>query len=162
MAGAADLHVLAEAERRVARRGGAVVYAPGEFVRVGPMRAGAGGAAIFWAKIMGVGSNMVMAKFADADGNVDPAADEFLVHVYATDATGVAWSPTLADASPKLVAGQYIQIVQMPACGAQRPAGWWLVGPPLALTCVPLGDDDGGLAWLLANISALRALVQES
>lgn len=154
--------------RRFIGRGGIAVSVTDDAVVIAlqtptpPGGVGGGATQIAWAKIMSVGSNAVMAKFADADGNVDPQAEEFRVYVYATDAMGVTWSPTLADASPKLVVGQYVQIVQMPACGAQRPAGWWLVGPPLALTCVPLGDDDGGLAWLLANISALRALVQES
>lgn len=137
MPGAMDLHGLAEAERRVARRAGPDVYAPGEFVRVGPLRAGVGGSALLWAKITSIVGKVVKAKLADKDGNVDPAAEEFIVRVYATDATGVKWAPALTEASPKLVVGQYIQIVEMPACGTDRPAGWWMVAPPLALTCPP-------------------------
>ena len=159
MAGATDLHGLAEAERRVARRAGPDVYAAGEFVRVGPLRGGGGGSAVLWAKITSIVSNVVKAKFADAEGNVDPQAEEFRVYVYATAAQGVTWGPVLTDASPRLVVGQYIQIVQMPVCGTERPAGWWMVGPPLALTCAPTGDA-GGLDWLLANVDALRALVE--
>lgn len=100
---------------------------------------GGSGAAVQWAKITSIIGNVVKAKFADANGNVDPEAEEFRVYVYATDAEGVTWTPTLANASPKLVVGQYIQVVQMPACGTARPAGWWMVPPSLSLTCAPSG-----------------------
>ena len=120
---------------------------------------GGGGSPLRWAKITSIASNVVNAKLADAEGNVDPQAAEFRVYMYATDTTGVTWTPTLADASPKLVVGQYIQIVQMPACGAARLAGWWMVPPSLDLTCAPAGDD-ADLDWLLANVAALRALVE--
>lgn len=98
---------------------------------------GGSGAALRWAKITSITGSVVKAKFADADGNVDPAAEEFTVYVYATDNEGVSWGANLEEASPKLVVGQYIQVVQMPACGTQRPPGWWMVAPPLVMTCPP-------------------------
>jgi hypothetical protein len=97
----------------------------------------AAGTSLLWAKITTISTNTVMAKFADAVGNVQAA--EFRVYVYATNVTGVTWTPTLTDASPNLVVGQYIQVVQMLACGAERPAGWYMIGPPLSLTCAPSG-----------------------
>lgn len=96
-----------------------------------------GSGSVLWAKITAIGSGVVMAKFADAQGNVDPEAEEFVVRLYATDNEGVTWNPTLSEASPKLKVGQYIQIVRMPACGMDRPAGWYMLAPPLALTCPP-------------------------
>lgn len=98
---------------------------------------GGSGATIVWAKITSIPGEVVNAKFADTDGNVDPQAEEFRVYVAATDSQGVTWSPTLQEASPKLIVGQYIKIVWMPACGTERPAGWYMIGPPLAMTCPP-------------------------
>lgn len=97
----------------------------------------AGGPVVLWAKITSIVANAVKAKFADEEGNVDPKAEEFIVRLYATDNEGVTWSPTLSEASPKLKVDQYIQIVRMPACGMDRPAGWYMLAPPLALTCPP-------------------------
>lgn len=116
-----------------------------------------GSGSVLWAKITRIENNQVFAKLADAAGAVQ--GDEFRVYVYATADVGVTWSPALEDASPKLVVGQYIQIVQMPACGAGRPAGWWMMPPSLDMTCTPTGED-ADLAWLLANVAALRALVE--
>lgn len=125
-----------------------------------------GGAAVLWAKIEWVGQNSVTAKFADAEGNVDPEAEAFDVHLYASDAEGVMWLPELliADCNPKLVVGQYIQIVQMSACGPGRPAGWWLVAPPLSRMCDEGQADFGepeAVAWLRDNLPRLRALLEE-
>lgn len=101
-----------------------------------PVRAA--GPLIRWAKITFVGTSTVSAQFVDADAEV--YGDAFTVRCYAASSEGVVWTPALSTASPRLVVGQYIQIVWMPGCGTARPAGWWLVGPPLAGTCAPTGE----------------------
>lgn len=120
---------------------------------------GGSGSTVQWAKITSIVGNTVKAKFADANGNVDPQAEEFVVRLYATDGQGVTWNPALSEASPRLMVDQYLQVVQMPGCGTGRSPGWYMIGPPLSMTCLPTDNDDD-LDWLLANVAALRALVE--